>query len=341
MTLGTNVVLSNEVSAQLHLEMQSRKSRISTRSSQNKRNQKLTTSSRSSRGRTRRQIPVAFSFSARSTATLKHRPDGSAILKSTEIFPIYSQSTGLSYMLPMTPSKWANTRTCALSYTYSSHRPLQCHISWEPAVSTSTPGSVAIGTVFAGARLPNETDSWSSISRSLACTNGGFISTIWDHHDSYIHVARNLRANQFPLYEVNADDIPFWICVATSDTSGSTIGYLVVTTVFSLRNPLSGSISQPVTGSGQVQINHDDSQNTTTMSVPQSMINHVLGIGADYLWTFGSNLVNTVGSTVSSILSTVVARLSAIEGSFYKFTLDSHIGTQQALGYIIGNSANF
>lgn len=320
--------------------MQSRKSRISTRSSKPKQTQKLT-SSRTFRNRRRRQIPVAFSFSARSTATLTHRSDGSATLKSTEIFPVFSQSTGLSYMLPMTPSKWANTRTCALSYTYSSHRPLSCHVSWEPAVSTSTPGSVAIGTVFAGARLPNESDSWSSISRSLACTNGGFISTIWDHHDSYVHVARNLRANQFPLYEVNSDDIPFWICVATSDTSGSTIGYLVVTTVFTLRNPLSGSISQPVTGSGQVQITHDENQKTTTMTVPQNMINHVLGIGADYLWTFGSNLVNTVGSTVSSILSTVVARLSAIDGSTYKFTLDSNIGTQQALGYIIGNSANF
>lgn len=314
---------------------------------QSPKNQKRQTKQNRSKRRNRRNrqrrraIPVAYSFSARASAMFKQEKDGSTSLTSTEIFPVISQASGLSYMLPMTPTKWANTRTCALAYTYASHRPLSCTVSWEPAVATSTSGSVAIGTVFAGARLPNDGDRWENISRALACTNGGFISTIWDHHTSSIALARNLRANQFPLYEVSADDIPFWVCVATSDTSGTTIGYLVVTTKFTLRNPLSGSISQPVTGSSSVQFTHDDQKNETSMSVPQSAINRVLGIGADYTWTFARNLINGAGAVVSSILSPITARLSGVSGGNYVFSVDSAIATQSALGYVIGQAANF
>lgn len=323
--------------ASISVQTQSQPSKRQTKRQQNQRR------SRRNRvtSRRRRAIPVAYSFSARASATFRQEKDGSTSLTTTEIFPVVSQPSGLSYMLPMTPTKWANTRTCALAYTYASHRPLSCTIAWEPAVATSTSGSVAIGTIFAGARLPNDGDSWDSVSRSLACTNGGFISTIWDHHSSPVTLAKNLRANQFPLYEVSADDIPFWICVATSDTSQTMIGYLVVTAKFTLRNPLSGSISQPVTGAGSVQFTHNDETDTTTMSVPQAMINRVLGIGADYMWTFARNLVNTAGNVVTSILSPVTARLSAISGSNYVFSVDNNIGTQTALGYVIGQAANF
>lgn len=287
----------------------------------------------------RTRIPVALGYATTNYARLKAAPSG-AILSSREIFPVTAQKAGLSYALPMTPSKWSGTRTCALSYTYASHRPLKVRVYWEPAVSTSTPGSVAIGTVFAGARLPNDSDSWSSISRSLAASNGGFICTIWDHHSRIVETGRNLRANQFPLYEVSPDDIPFWICLATSSTEGM-IGYLVVETVFSLKNPLSGSMSQPITGAGQVSISHDDSQNTSSMTVSQSFFNKALQVGQDLLFTTASNLKNVAGNVMTSILSPFVGQVKSITSDSYVFNVDNNFATQQALGYVIGMSSNF
>lgn len=287
----------------------------------------------------RTRIPVALGYATTNYARLKAAPSG-AILSSREIFPVTAQNAGLSYALPMTPSKWSGTRTCALSYTYASFRPLKVRVYWEPAVSTATPGSVAIGTVFAGARLPNDSDSWSSISRSLAASNGGFICTIWDHHSRIVETGRNLRANQFPLYEVSPDDIPFWICLATSATEGM-IGYLVVETIFSLKNPLSGSMSQPITGAGQVTFSHDDSQNTSTMTVSQSFFNKALQIGQDLLFTSASNLKNVAGNVMTSILSPFVGQVKSITSDSYVFNVDNNFATQQALGYVIGMSSNF
>lgn len=287
----------------------------------------------------RTRIPVALGYATTNYARLKAAPSG-AILSSREIFPVTAQKAGLSYALPMTPTKWSGTRTCALAYTYSSHRPLKVRVYWEPAVSTATPGSVAIGSVFAGARLPNDSDSWSSISRSLAASNGGFICTIWDHHSRIVETGRNLRANQFPLYEVSPDDIPFWICLATSSTEGM-IGYLVVETVFSLKNPLSGSMSQPITGAGQVSISHDDAQNTSTMTVNQSFFNKALQVGQDLLFTSASNLKNVAGNVMTSILSPFVGQVKSITTDSYVFNVDNNFATQQALGYVIGMSSNF
>lgn len=291
-------------------------------------------------GRTSRtRIPVAYGYATSNYARLDSAPSG-AILSCREIFPVIAQSSGLSYALPMTPSKWSGTRTCALSYTYASHRPLKVRVYWEPAVSTATPGSVAVGTVFAGARLPNDSDSWSSISRSLAASNGGFVCTIWDHHSTMISTGRNLRANQFPLYEVSPDDIPFWICLATSATEGM-IGYLVVEAIFSLKNPLSGSMSQPITGAGSVQITHDDSANTSTMTIPQQFFNKALQIGQDFVFTAASNLKNVAGNIMTSILSPFVGQLASSSGSNYVFNVDNNFATQQALGYVVGMSSNF
>lgn len=241
----------------------------------------------------------------------------------------------------MTPTKWSGTRSASLAQTYASHRPLKCVVSWEPAVGTSTSGTIAVGTVFAGARLPNDSDGFNSLANALSATNGGFLTSIWNPSIKSINLGRNLRANQFPLFEVSADDIPFWICVATSDTSGNQIGYVAIETTFTLRNPLVGSFASPVIGSGVIDIVNDPEKKTTTMTVPQSRINRVLSVGADYAWTFARNLTSITGSVITSILSPVMARLTAIASGNYQFTIDNNIATQRALGYIIGQAANF
>lgn len=289
---------------------------------------------------TRKTVPVAYTRTTSSYASLRNTRDGSATLSTREIFPVVSQPSGLSLMIPMTPTKWSSTRSASLAQTYASHRPLRCMIAWEPAVGTSTSGSVAVGTVFAGARLPNDSDSFNSIGSALTATNGGFMTSVWNPSVKNINLGRNLRANQFPLFEVSSDDIPFWICVATSDTSGTQLGYLIVETTFTLRNPLVGSVSAPVIGSGTISIQHSE-QGASTMSVPKSRFNRALNIGADYAWAFAKNLVSVTGSLITSILSPIIARLASSTDSDYVFSIDSNIGTQEALGYVIGQAPNF
>lgn len=77
------------------------------------------------------------------------------------------------------------------------------------------------------------------------------------------------------------------------------------------------------------------------MTVPQSMVNRLLSVGSDYAWAFARNLLSVTGSVMTSILSPVIARLRSISGSNYVFTIDSNFGTQEALGYIIGQAPNF
>lgn len=289
----------------------------------------------------RSSIPAAYGMTTQSYARLSSRRDGSTTLESFEIFPVTSQSAGLSYMLPMTPTKWIGTRTQTLASSFTQSRPLAIEIGWEPAVGTSTAGSVALGTVWSGARLPSESDSWSSISRSLAATNGGFITTLWKHMRRTVDCARNLRANGFPMYEVQPDDIPFWILVASTDTTDTVIGYLTVKSVITLRNPICGSISPPISGAGKMEFTHDAEANTTTMSVNKNYINSEISVGQDILFTFGRNLLNNVPAVLTQILSTVRGSLKAIVGNNYMFNVDSNYATQQALGYIVGRSANF
>lgn len=287
--------------------------------------------------RRRRSIPVAYSMRASAHAEIRVS-DTSASLTSVEIFPIQAREVGCAFMLPMSPSKWSGTRTAVLASTYDSFRPLSCSVSWEPAVATSTPGSVALGTVFAGCRLPAD-DSWASLSSSLAATNGGFISTIWDHSSSNISLQRNLRANLFPLYNIQSDDIPFWICVASSAASESVLGYLVVKTKFTLRNPAVPGSAPPVSGSGAFDFSVKDGK--TTLTVAKSVVNKVLSTGQDFLFSFARRLVNSAGAPITSILDTILGHLTSVTEAAYQFSVDSNIAAQTALGYIVGISTNF
>lgn len=285
----------------------------------------------------RRSIPVAYSMRARSQAQIRVS-DMSASLTSTEIFPITPSASGCSFLLPMTPTKWSTTRTSTLASTYDSFRPLKCSVSWEPAVATSTSGSVAIGTVFAGCRLPSE-DSWESVSKALAATNGGVISTVWDRTTTVIKLQKNLRANLFPLYNVDPDDIPFWICVASDAATESVAGYLVVRTTFTLRNPSVPGSTPPLSGSGKVTFTKNDT--STVMSVPRSFFNRVLSVGQDITFAFANRLLNAAGTAVVNILDSMVARVTQSSDSGYQFSVDSQIAAQSALGYVIGIASNF
>lgn len=287
--------------------------------------------------RRRRAIPVAYSMRASAHAEIRVT-DTSASLTSVEIFPISKQTVGCSLMLPMSPTKWTGTRTAVLASTYDSFRPLSCSVSWEPAVPTSTSGSIALGTVFAGCRLPSD-DSWSSLSSSLAATNGGFVATVWDHASSTISLQKNLRANLFPLYNIDPDDIPFWICVASNSSVDQPLGYLVVKTKFTLRNPAVPGTAPPVSGSGEFTFTDDSGK--TKLTVAKSVVNKVLNVGQDIVFAFARRLLNRSGQPMSSILDTVLGHLIGTTDTAYQFAVDNTIAAQTALGYVVGVSTNF
>jgi len=317
-----------------------RKTRSNPKEKQTKSQNKPTKKTQRPRRIRRWRIPAAFTATFQSSSSIKTDSSGAATLRCREIFAIEAQAEGASFMLPITPTKWAGTRTAVLASTYSSHRPLSISVKWEPMVGTSTSGSVAFGTVFAGVRLPSSTDTYVNLSRSLAATNGGFVSTIWDHHSSNVALGRNLRANQFPLYEVSADDIPLWLVLSSSVTAGP-IGYLVVDAVFTLRNPLSGQSTPPITATATASFTHSNESNQTTMSVPRSAFNRVVEVGQNLAFAFARNLISVAGGVVNQILSPLIASYLRTENDNYVFSVDNVIATQNALSYVIGLAPNF
>ena len=153
--------------------------------------------------------------------------------------------------------------------------------------------------------------------------------------------ARNLRSNAFPMYEVQPDDIPFWILVASTDATGEVIGYLTVRTVMTLRNPICGAATPPVTAAGMMSFDHDAEKGTTTLSVIKDAFNNTLAVGQDILFTFGRNLINTSTNILTQVLSVVKGALIQVLENKYVFAVDSNYATQQALGYVIGRAVNF
>lgn len=287
---------------------------------------------------TRRSVPAARSFVASSSTSLRQKGT-SASLRCREIFPIDGATTGLSLMIPITPTKWQNTRTAMVAGTFQSHRPMRLRVSYEPAVGTANNGSVALGTVFAGGNLPSG-DDWNSISMALAASNGGFITTIWQHHYSNIPLGRNLTQNQFPCYEVSADDIPLWIVVASSEPTPR-LGYLVIDAEFTLRNPVVASLRPPISGITEFSFEHRAEDDTTQMLVHTSAFSRVVEIGQDYQFAFFRRILNTASSVVAPILGAIVARVLTIAGGYIHFSVDNSIATQVAKGCIIGQAPNF
>lgn len=287
---------------------------------------------RQSRNRRTTNAPLAVGHNYSSYANISGSGP-TTNLRYREIFPVYTGSDGAT-LIPMCPTKWSNTRTAALAATYTAHRPLECRLDWVPSVSAATDGAVAIGTVFDGARLKLGGD-FVTDARVLSSTNGGFMSSIWHQHGSNVSLARNLRANTFPLYEVSDDDIPFWICFICSNTEGSKyIGDIVLTGRTTLRNPIVNVQAAPVNWSGTATFEH--SEDSTTMKLSPDL-NIPAGQSLDFV--FGKSLVNTTGSVLYDMLSAVTATRGS-DGTGV-FTVNPLLQSQKALGAVIGLSQNF
>lgn len=283
-------------------------------------------------------IPAARTFSAKPHAK-SSRVGQSMSIKVREIFPLQKKDSGLSFMLPICPTKWTNTRSCVLASAYMSHRPLSLQVQYEPSVGTTTNGSLAFGTVFAGSRLPTD-GAWPTTSVSLAASPGGFICTVWDKKRTKIPLGKNLTQNQYPTYQVSSDDIPLWICVATNSPAVD-LGFIIVDAVFTMRNPIAASLSPPISGSGDAEFEHNEETNKTKLKFPVASLNRAITAGQDFILASSKPLKSVAGGVLSQILSPFIAKSTGTEGTNAIFEVDQQYATQQALLTLIGQAENF
>lgn len=285
----------------------------------------------------RRTVPAAYSYKTSSYASLRN-VNGAPQLYIREIFSVDATTSGLSAAIPVSPTKWRGTRASALAANYTSFRPISCTVQWQPAVGTSQEGNVAIGTVFDGARLP--TGDWAGLSQALTASNGGFMVTMWQPAGTKITLGTSLRDNLYPTYQINEDEIPFWV-VAASSISKASAGYVVINLVISLKNPINGIADPPTTFSGKTEFVHDDESNTTTMKIANALLNKALNVGTDYTFALRDILKGTQGQTVSQILSPIVGTVTKVADGFTHFKVDSNIASQSLSGVLIGLARNF
>lgn len=307
------------------------------------RNPRSNQSLRSRQRRQRRRMnlrtaPIAVGAQFSTYATVRTAKDGSASLCVKEVFPITGSPKGLSLAIPICPTKWVGTRSAALAGTYQSHRPLR--VSWDyiPACASTTAGSIVVGTVFAGCRLPAD-DSIASLINALPATNGGSIGSVWQPLHNGVSCGRNLRANQYPLNEVSADDIPFWIVAATNGTGE--LGSLVVTADFTLRNPCTPGQTPPAAYSGKLDFTHSAETDTTSFTLPISSFGSPMSVGQEFTFAPLETLRTSTGSPIASPLSTFIATVSSIVSEVATFMVDKSFITSSIASVLIGRHANF
>lgn len=254
---------------------------------------------------TRSMAPAGYGYTFRQS----YRNAGNTVIPIHEVFTIKSADAGLSLMLPITLTKWTGSRAIHIAGNYIDARPLKLKYSWKPTVATSTSGSVAIGTVFSGARMTTD-GTYDQISKFLASTNGGLITTIWKPASSEIQLKRNLRANNFPQYDVQPDDIPLWICLATSDTTGNVIGQLYIDALMSFKNPTTPSMTPAVNAAGDDANVEHTAATTTDPAKTEFLIPAASGSfsqGASYYFNVARNLVNSAGQQLVPALMAFAA----------------------------------
>lgn len=284
-----------------------------------------------------KRAPAAFSYITSSSAKLTYFK-GEPRLHIREIFNVDTVTSGLSAAIPVSPTKWRGTRAASLAANFTSFRPIRCTIQWHPAVGTSQEGNIAIGTIFDGARLP--TGDWTGLSQSLTASNGGFMVTMWQPAASFVQLGTCLRDNLYPTYQINEDEIPFWVIAAGSVVKQSA-GYIVINLVASLKNPINGIADPPTTYTGPTEFVHDDENKTTIMKVNNQLLNKALNVGTDYSFVLRDILRGTSGQAIAQILSPIIATVKEVVEGKTIFTVDSNIASQTMTGTLVGLCRNF
>lgn len=265
---------------------------------------------RRNRGFSSIPIPAGFASSAVPDFRFRQNRDGSVQAVATEVFPVnLGIDQGLDFIIPATPTKWIATRSQMLASAYSSFRPTKLALAWVPNVGTSVNGSVAVGTVFDGVRMVSGSNL--EMMRAVAASNGGFTTPVWAPCASHVRLGTNLRANTFPLFDCDGDDIPFWIVISSDLDSRELGGFLKIEMEFSLHNPLvkpgeilagtgDGAAVSIEEGKHIIKLKWDDEPG--------------LKEGDNLLVNFGSPVMGTSSVIVQAMKTVVLAVISVVEG---------------------------
>lgn len=298
------------------------------------------------RRRQRQNLPAAYASSTTTASTVRQNRNGRATLTFREIFPLtLNEEAGVvDLILPFSPCKWLGTRTATLCSTYSSFRPKRVRITYRPIRGANNSGAVAIGCIFDGAaaHFTNRDTGF----QALTASNGGYLTNIWKPHSSMVALQTSLRANTFPLYNVDPDDIPFYILgIVSGIANGVTAGYIEINATLTLHNPLTNII--PNTSSnyveGQFVDESTETQQSTILKLPVAAFSSNPVQGDDYWFVAGRNLLNRSQQILTRILSPFHAEsLGLSENNEALFKVDSLYAPVTSLIRMIGAvSQNF
>lgn len=307
---------------------------------------------RRSRNRNRRRrnqrynMPAAYASNTTTTSTVRQNRNGRATLTFREIFPLtmHSLNETVDLVLPFSPCKWLGTRTSTLCSTYSSFRPKRVRVTYRPTRGSSNSGAVAVGCIFDGAaaHFTNRDNGF----QALTASNGGYLTNIWKPHSSMVALQTSLRANTFPLYNVDPDDIPFYILAIVSGVAADTaVGYIEISATLTLHNPLTNII--PNSCSDYVNAEFEDTstteQTSTILKVPLSAFNSVPVTGDDFWFVAGRNLLNRSQEVFTRILAPFHGESQGVDANNQVlFKVDSYYAPSTALLRMIGAvSQNF
>lgn len=295
-------------------------------------------------------IPSAFGYRSRArTQVSRARNDGSVVIRTKEIFPITYTSQNsedqVAWMLPCTPTKWTNTRTATQCSIYSSYRPAFMRVSWRPNVGTHTNGSIAFGTLWDSSAV-NFVDK-PAVMQALTASNGGFVSSIYLRTSSKIALSTNLRANTFPCFDVQPDDIPFWLAVCIdAEESANILGNIEVTSVFIMHNTVTNSRPSTSVNNAPADIVHDDAtlevKERSILRIPARVTIPNITELQDYWFYFARPLFDTNSKPIIPALKAVVGNYAGIdtmdEVDYHIFEINDKINSISPLLCTLGGS---
>lgn len=298
---------------------------------------------RNGRNRSFSRMPAAFTSTYKANSRIS-QIRGAPCLISQEVFPVYASSEAISFMLPMVPTKWENTRSAVLASTYTAYRPIEVAIIFQPIVGTDKQGSVAVGTVFDGAAVNLTTPQ--AAASSLPATNGGFVTQLYRPMRTFIKLATSLRFNLFPTYDVGEDDIPFWLVASVQSEleDGGLVGNLIVQYKASLKNPSIAPERPTAASSIMAEIVNTTDPDETKLLIDKNLIHNLLAQGRDYLFTFNKTIYNKSDNAILRPLQTMPLNLSEVGQDNYIFDMDPNIkSVSSLLATLIGpsNTGNF
>lgn len=291
------------------------------------------------------RAPAAFASSGTSYARLGSA-GGRPVVYSREYFPVYYTGTATSFLCPATPSVWRPTRTADIVSTFATFRPRRYVIEWKPALGTDTSGMISFGSIWAGTNAPYFTSA--EAMTTLPATNGGFTTNIWKPTGRAIRCSTSLRSNNFPLFDLQPDDIPFWIAASVQGNfeAGTLLGYAVIISENFLSNPTMHQemITYAFCG-GEFKHTETPGQPVKTkLRLPIALPLPNLTQGEDYMfypWKPLEKVLGAANPILKAIVGTYEGDVEEEGVTWRQFEVDSFFATANVLLYLLGTAANF